>query len=55
MHLEISIHALREESDSDFRVEPIAFGISIHALREESDFADDPERWIVDNFNPRPP
>ena len=36
--LQISIHALREESDAaDIRVEGMTAKISIHALREESD------------------
>ena len=35
---EISIHALREESDEWERQKKQAIMISIHALREESDF-----------------
>ena len=34
---DISIHALREESDVDFRYVLDGEDISIHALREESD------------------
>ena len=33
----ISIHALREESDSGYQNKQNPRGISIHALREESD------------------
>ncbi|EDT45699.1 hypothetical protein BIFDEN_01535 [Bifidobacterium dentium ATCC 27678] len=36
---EISIHALREESDKSVVVAACHVGISIHALREESDIA----------------
>ena len=34
----ISIHALREEGDSDLEAEAHGEGISIHALREEGDY-----------------
>ena len=37
----ISIHALREEGDADYRYKPsYVTGISIHALREEGDSGD---------------
>ncbi len=36
-HLEISIHALREEGDQGIRGSCVNFIISIHALREEGD------------------
>ena len=36
-HVEISIHALRKESDRRLRVPPARPAISIHALRKESD------------------
>ena len=39
MIVEISIHALREESDSYWLWATPLFSISIHALREESDLA----------------
>ena len=46
---EISIHALREESDADNKLRAIlASDISIHALREESD--DDGVKVKVDNI-----
>ena len=51
----ISIHALREESDSVAGVHLRPARISIHALREESD---KPVRWPISkwsNFNPRSP
>ena len=44
MELEISIHALREESDRQRRPAHSGKRISIHALREESD-----AKWIADN------
>ena len=34
---QISIHALREESDTSFAIDIMRSFISIHALREESD------------------
>ena len=34
----ISIHALREESDMRQEMDSTSVNISIHALREESDF-----------------
>ena len=44
-HNNISIHALREESDAYAATSPtLAAGISIHALREESDFRPSPTR-----------
>ena len=52
---EISIHALREESDL-FRF--LLRGrevISIHALREESDVPGTDHYGCPDNFNPRSP
>ena len=52
----ISIHALREESDTTYSLEfEMDNGISIHALREESD----PEICLLSvswyYFNPRSP
>ena len=51
----ISIHALREESDSTVRQLDAEIHISIHALREESDRVRRDQ--IVDflDFNPRSP
>ena len=37
VHIRISIHALRKESDADRRRGKTHHGISIHALRKESD------------------
>ncbi len=54
---QISIHALREESDLVVVVDQVGFfGISIHALREESDDIRilTPQIFAL-NFNPRPP
>ena len=38
MRINISIHALRKESDKISRVDTIPPTISIHALRKESDY-----------------
>ena len=52
----ISIHALREESDSGWSVMISNLSlISIHALREESDFSTKFTRIEKNNFNPRSP
>ncbi|ADB10231.1 Conserved hypothetical protein [Bifidobacterium dentium Bd1] len=40
--IEISIHALREESDQPTRFQAYGQQISIHALREESD-------WLIND------
>ena len=54
--LEISIHALREESDVALaHAPPVEEEISIHALREESDFAAVSLRLNDSHFNPRSP
>ena len=38
-YINISIHALRKESDAGFDTVQLLGGISIHALRKESDFS----------------
>ena len=53
--LEISIHALREESDKRLRCALVALNISIHALREESDHIPRTAQTMPRNFNPRSP
>ena len=53
--LEISIHALREESDKASEPTSTHKPISIHALREESDSASDSPRRLHRHFNPRSP
>ena len=53
--LQISIHALREESDAVRGCEPFAAVISIHALREESDHTGGNRRCASADFNPRSP
>ena len=52
---QISIHALRKESDQ--QTFPVDFypAISIHALRKESDFASILLNTHCTNFNPRSP
>ena len=52
---EISIHALREEGDSDLYSNIHALCISIHALREEGDLAFLPTLPLLQYFYPRPP
>ena len=53
---EISIHALREESDlSIVQLPTPSVMISIHALREESDAGSTTRAAATGNFNPRPP
>ena len=52
---DISIHALREESDIHEAVGEDAEMISIHALREESDVGADCRRTAQYHFNPRSP
>ena len=56
-HALISIHALREEGDSDIiRDSIIAYCISIHALREEGDPGFKPDQVFKSiDFYPRPP
>ena len=52
----ISIHALREESDSCTRLAHVRIqSISIHALREESDASRHVQRNAIRHFNPRSP
>ena len=51
----ISIHALREESDSCGTGPAASKTISIHALREEGDRAGAPTPQPASDFNPRPP
>ena len=51
----ISIHALREEGDTQTPFRPHIGGISIHALREEGDDQIPLEQWYQTNFYPRPP
>ena len=52
----ISIHALREEGDSDTKHPYAVNDISIHALREEGDHLRKArDRQAIRHFNPRPP
>ena len=51
----ISIHALREESDTYQKLGFDDFTISIHALREESDGTQVLTRPRIMHFNPRSP
>ena len=53
--IQISIHALRKESDKPSVDNVLCFHISIHALRKESDSA--PAWYALDktHFNPRSP
>ena len=51
----ISIHALREESDNDNKQKLLHNYISIHALREESDFSTIKSPIYAAYFNPRSP
>ena len=54
--LDISIHALREEGDTDVWRFPITnIAISIHALREEGDVFNLENFFNGDDFYPRPP
>ena len=54
--LQISIHALREESDLyKNKGMIINYGISIHALREESDKLLSIDTSSSEDFNPRSP
>ena len=54
--LEISIHALREESDVALaHAPPVEEEISIHALREESDWPSPRQTAVSRHFNPRSP
>ena len=52
---EISIHALREESDSVLENRRQVPQISIHALREESDCSNPKWHYRIQYFNPRSP
>ena len=52
---EISIHALRKESDSPDLTVQSAVDISIHALRKESDVPTIGISHRYRNFNPRSP
>ena len=53
---EISIHALREEGDTDEWAKNLGiYKISIHALREEGDPCALPCWPTAPNFYPRPP
>ena len=52
---EISIHALRKESDERHRHRERLRRISIHALRKESDFPPRNSGWTGTDFNPRSP
>ena len=52
---EISIHALRKESDSMFLSDSVMIYISIHALRKESDQINHDGAPILGYFNPRSP
>ena len=55
-NLQISIHALREESDQGKHIKGHNNYISIHALREESDkITPFPMRVKIYYFNPRSP
>ena len=55
-HRNISIHALREESDGTVKAGDIGgYIISIHALREESDSWGKYVSKAYKNFNPRSP
>ena len=47
---EISIHALRKESDSTFRLVEFHLDISIHALRKESDGNSLRIHWLCSRF-----
>ena len=53
--VEISIHALREESDDKRVCKGVILIISIHALREESDCGLRLNIGSLFDFNPRPP
>ena len=53
--MDISIHALREESDHELVDMQIPFKISIHALREESDTNFARITNTIQDFNPRSP
>ena len=53
--IEISIHALRKESDRVRIVDADGREISIHALRKESDPQPVRETNATVNFNPRSP
>ena len=52
---DISIHALRKESDEQSTDNAARGHISIHALRKESDPPNDTVSKSTSNFNPRSP
>ena len=52
---DISIHALREESDTSKVYSSVIYDISIHALREESDRKTRFEIICLLDFYPRSP
>ncbi len=52
---DISIHALRKESDESAESKCLLKYISIHALRKESDFPPRNSGWTGTDFNPRSP
>ena len=54
-HIDISIHALREEGDHNLLCPQHCHHISIHALREEGDFSPISAARSFVNFYPRPP
>ena len=51
----ISIHALREEGDTDRQIHKVISKISIHALREEGDQPVPSPMQPTSDFYPRPP
>ena len=53
--IDISIHALHEESDLGTLAELPGLGISIHALHEESDRVSISAVLASPHFNPRSP
>ena len=53
--MQISIHALHEESDSSDYVPLVQLKISIHALHEESDPPNSTLLSRSSHFNPRSP
>ena len=55
IHVQISIHALREEGDAQHPDTAISPKISIHALREEGDQAPQTRKEQAKYFYPRPP
>ena len=54
--LDISIHALREEGDLEYKIISLGISIiSIHALREEGDKIAYDHSMTKEDFYPRPP